>query len=168
MTMFKIKFQVWFKNRRAKWRKRERNQINEMRNTPFGFPMIQYDPSQYGSDYYSGWGKMPLAHTTNPLGSMGKSPLSFPWSMASPTSPTVNANSFPAQPTFPLNSSMAALNSSAFAVQTSTAQAAASWDKLSSPSSMTGLAPLPTTQGTSTSPYATSQTSPYTAAAMYR
>lgn len=131
--------------------------MNEIRNGPFGFPMGQYDPSLYPEYSYTGWaGKMPLGAHNTTLGSMGKTPLSFPWSMTSPTSSTMPANSFSTQTGLPFNS-MAALNSS-LAVQTSTA-AQTSWDKLSQ--SHIGL---PTQ---SSSPYST-QTSPYTAAAMYR
>lgn len=132
--------------------------MNEIRNGPFGFPMGQYDPSLYPEYSYTGWaGKMPLGAHNTTLGSMGKTPLSFPWSMTSPTSSTMPANSFSTQTGLPFNS-MAALNSSLAGVQTSTA-AQTSWDKLSQ--SHIGL---PTQ---SSSPYST-QTSPYTAAAMYR
>ena len=69
--------QIWFKNRRAKWRKRERNQLNELKNgfgAQFNGLMQPFDDGLYSGYSYNNWATKPA----NPLTSKG-----FPWSLNS-------------------------------------------------------------------------------------
>ncbi|XP_037943310.1 pituitary homeobox homolog Ptx1-like [Teleopsis dalmanni] len=84
VQIFEDKQKVWFKNRRAKWRKRERNAMNAAVaaadfKSGFGSQFMQpfADDSLYSSYPYNNWTKVPSPLGTkpfpwpvNPLGSM--------------------------------------------------------------------------------------------------